>query len=71
MMIKYLLNTFDTALPVYEVNYASKTWKVVSFRRRQYGDDFISGKLRKDTDFAGAQWKEVPKPQTEPGRRTI
>ncbi len=67
--IKYLLNTNDTAQPVYEINYTKKTWKVVSFRRRQYGDDFLSGKLRKETDFTGLNWKEVKKPAPEGGKR--
>ena len=67
--IVYVLNTADTARPVYEVNYTQKTWRVVAFERRQYGDDFIQGKMRKETDFMGGNYVEVKKPVPERGKR--
>ena len=70
MTVKYLLNTLDSARPVYEVDFAAGTWRVVAYRRRQYGDDFISGKIRKPlTDFTGIHWKEVKKPTPGQGVR--
>lgn len=70
-MIKYFINEKDTAHPIVEVNYADNTWRVVSFIRCQYGDEFISGKIRKPTDFTWYPWKEVPKPQPEHGRKML
>jgi hypothetical protein len=67
--IKYLLNTLDTAQPVYEVNYTKKTWRVVALEKFQYGDDFIHGKIRKATYFTGGMWREVSKPRPTPGLR--
>lgn len=67
--IKYLMNTMDTAKPVYEVNFTKKMWRVVSLEKFQYGDDFVSGKIRKPTDFTGNMWKEVRKPMPRPGLR--
>lgn len=67
--IKYFLNTLDTARPVYEVNYTKKTWRVVSLEKIHYGDDFVSGKLRKPTNFTGHMWLEVGKPQPRQGLR--
>lgn len=43
---------------------------IEGFTRTQYGDAFISGRLRNPkTDFTGSQWKEVRKPGPEYGRR--
>ena len=67
--IKYLLNTLGTAKPVFEVNYTKKTWRVVSLEKFQFGDDFVSGKLRKESYFTGHMWQEVSKPQPRPGLR--
>lgn len=67
--IKYLLNTLDTAKPVYEVNYTTGNWRFVSLEKFQFGDDFVSGKIRKPTNFTGHMWQEVSKPRPRPGLR--
>jgi hypothetical protein len=72
MTIHYFLNRFDTAKPVYEVNFATNTWRVVAFTRTQYGDEFISGRIHKPLiSFVGHRWKRVNKPGPEYGRRLL
>lgn len=67
--IKYLLNTLDTARPVYEVNFTKNTWRVVCLEKFNHDGDFLSGKIRKPTDFTGHMWQEVSKPQLRAGLR--
>lgn len=70
MTVQYLLNTKDTAKPVYEVNWITMTWRVYAFSRTQYGDDFISGRINKPSQsFRGSFWKEVARPGPGYGRR--
>lgn len=61
--IKYYLNTQDVKKPVYEVNYLTNTWRVVSLANHQWEDDFISGKVRKPSYFKDYPFEEVAKPE--------